>query len=534
MSKHLEYLRLAVVAGALSFLGISSSSPVYAQLLLNDGENNTVNTFSDSLEVRNGPGGITDPTTLSVETGADIAALNGTSIALLQNSILQMSDGQTAGSINVADDSVANISGGSIGNDVVASGNSHLNLSGGTLDDLFINDSATVVMTGGFLDEPRISGNGSFQFSAGRVDDLIGLVSNSQVELSGTALVDDDAFFAGSLFKMSGGQVDDELWIGTSDGGTTLSTGTKAVFTGGTIGDDLNVLSDAVVDIHDIQLEDNIDARDSGVANVLGGMIKGSVSMLDSSIANISGGEFPNVFSDGEQLEAIGGTVNVTGGMFGQAGVNNGGAALASLGGSLNYSDAQIAGISSGDAPTATFSAVLNGQINLSNSEFGRLKLEANSNGVIIASGYTADAVEVSTIGGGTVNLLGSGAAELDISVELGGIVNLSGGQFGDIDAILRSEGILNVIGQSFTVNNVPLENLDDVFGPGGYDQSTGEIRFVSGLLGGVLANGDSFELSFTRFAVERAQLFVQIVPEPQTCLLAVVAAMAMLVLRRD
>jgi hypothetical protein len=94
---------------------------------------------------------------------------------------------------------------------------------------------------------------------------------------------------------------------------------------------------------------------------------------------------------------------------------------------------------------------------------------------------------------------------------------------------VLQSQGVLNVFGHSFEYNNVPLENLDAVFGSGGYIESTGEIRFVSGLLSGVLRNGDPFEMSFMRFATEQARLFVNVVPEPRTCSLCLFSALLLL-----
>ncbi len=544
MRRHRVFMCLAAILSVLFNVRLAN-----AQVLISDGETTVYDGFNsptENVELRNGPAGVGDPTTLEVQAGAIIPESGaGISIELFENSLLNFDGGQSLGSVRANDSSQASITEGSIADDVIALGNSVVSISGGTIsDDLIVNDSATVylssstfddiimggnstvVMTGGFLDEPRISGSALFQFSGGRIDDLIGLVSNSRVEISGTALVDDDLFFAGDLITMSGGRVDDEFWIGTSDEGATLSTGTRGVITGGQVLDDLNVVSDAVLDVYDIELADSIDSSDTSVTNVYGGTVEGSVSPTDSSVVNIYGGQFPNVFSDGEQLLAIGGTLNVFGGVFGQAGVDDGGNAGATLGGTLNYSGGLIAGIDTGDAPTATFSALINAQVNLSDSVFARLVLEAGNNGVLNASGYQAETVDVRAIANGTVNLLGSGADELTITVELAGIVNLKGGDFGDIDATLLSEGVLNVFGHSFKFNNVPLEDVDAVFGTGGYIESTGEIRFVSGNLSGLLRNGDPFEMSFTRFAVQGARLFVTIVPEPGTCSLCLFSAL--------
>jgi hypothetical protein len=307
---------------------------------------------------------------------------------------------------------------------------------------------------------------------------------------------------------MSGGELPDEVFF--EDAAT-------ATFSGGTVGDDLNPLDDSVVTINALTLEDGIDASGNSITYVNGGLFEGSLTANETAKMVIAGGEFPNVFSGGAEVVAagIGSQAEITGGTFGTAGGSDGGAILATQGGKVTYSNAVVPGTLDGNAPPASFSAVLNGEVHVNNAVFGDLILEAGNGGQLYADNVSAKEVQVRTLGGGTVHVVGGDADSLDVFAELGGAVNLRGGNFDEIDVELVTDSVLTLFGHSFTFLGTPV----DLLPAGAYAPATGELRTIGGELAGILADGSPFSLTYSRQfnPAPGARVFLVQVPEPST-----------------
>lgn len=460
MSKDIVKALLLCPAYALAaFLILISSSTTNATILINDGGLTNINAASEDIEVANGPGGTS--TVLNVMPGADIGInVDDRSIGLSEQSVLLFSGGSAQGSLTMTDDSVAFLGGtANIAGDISADGNSELQ----------INNNATI---GG---EVFAEGNAIVNFLGGEVD-TFGIGGNA-----------------------------------------------TATINGGSIDDDLDTEGDAVLNVIDVFVNDDVDADDNGVMNLMGGLFDEDVEAAGNSTINILGGDYVRIFSDGASLVANEGTVNVTGGVFGEAGVDDGGSALATLGGTVNFSGASIAGAADSMAPTATFSAVLNGKVNLSDVQFGGLAVEASTNGTAnVGDDVSASSFNASVFGGGTLNISGGEADALDIFAELGGEINLIGGTFATANVTLETNSILTIFGSDFTFNDIPVEDLNSVLGPGAFDDTTGELRTIAGDLAGAFGDGTLFDLSFTRSFIppDVSQIFLVTIPEPSTMML--------------
>ena len=481
------------------------SSQAFATDVLDNGAMNVVDAASTDLEVRDGA----SATTLEVVEGAVIdevpeqdppLANEGRSIGVFGTSILNLMGGETAGSVQLGENASANIAGGLIGNDLTAA------------------DASTVAITGAGKvdDDVFLSGTVAFTMSGGEVGDQFFADGNSTVTLDETAgPINDDLFIRDSArLDMAGGDLGDELFV---QGNAT------ATITGGYVDDDVNANDDAVIQVDFIEVGDSVDATGNGIVHFNDGVVEGGFEAAGSSTIHIANGTFENVFSDGEEILAAGGTINITGGVFGTAGLSDGGSVAASVGGEVNFLGGTIAGQADGTAPEVAVSAVLNGKVNLQDLAFGDLSLDAANSGVVTANGFEADSVSVSAIAEGLVEIGGGTADSLSIFAELDGQVMLTGGVFDSIDANIESGSKLTIVGDSFVVNGIPIAELDTALNDAdAFLEDTGEVRLVAGDVEGVLADGTPFSLSFTRaFApAPAAQLFLTAVPEPSSALL--------------
>jgi hypothetical protein len=221
---------------------------------------------------------------------------------------------------------------------------------------------------------------------------------------------------------------------------------------------------------------------------------------------------------------AEGGTIHVTGGIFGESGVNDGGLVRAAFGGLVHFMGAEIAGADDGTAPVATLSALTNGELNVSDVAFGDLVLEANTGGTVNVGDITAENISVSMLGGGTVNFQAGEADSLEVLAELESFVNLRGGHFGVIDVTLQTNSVLTIFGNSFTFFGTPVELLPEE----AFVRETGELRTIGGIsaLAGALADGMPFSLSYSRqLNPPGTRVFLIRVPEPTGLALAALAA---------
>jgi hypothetical protein len=324
---------------------------------------------------------------------------------------------------------------------------------------------------------------------------------------------------------MTGGVVGGELLV-DGDGSVEFEGGEVNVFvaagnasaliSGGSIGDALEVSENSQVNILDVDISDDVDAFHNALLNLQGGTFGEDVTASDMAALHITGGSFPAIFSDGAELTASQGTVSVTGGMFGEPGVSDGGRGVATLGGHLVFQGAEIAGANDGTAPIAEFSSVLNGLVEISEVRFGELLLEAANSGTINLQDVVADSIQISALAGGVTNILGGHAASVTAMAEIGGAVNLQGGSFEEFSVTLLSESILTITGHSFTFNGTPIDELDAVLGdPDAFIEETGELRVVAGDLAGILADGSTFGLQFSREFTPLPGARVFLVPEP-------------------
>jgi hypothetical protein len=454
-----SWRRWVVLAAAPAVFLFHASPGRATTLTLADGGSTTIDAASPDVEVRDGPG--VAPTTLNVVDGAVIGTsdiVEDQSVGVFEHSILQMSGGELEGNLNVMGESLATISGGAVAGETHVEGAARLNLSDvGTLEG-----------------DVAVEGAGRFVMTGGTIE--------------GEIAFDDDAM---------------------------------GDFSGGTLEDTLAAEGNAVIDVHFVTTEDNVEAADDAVVNFFNGEVGGSVEAEGNAVINIHGGAFPAVFSDGEAVVATGAAIHITGGVFGEAGVNDGGFVRAGLNGLLNFTGAIIDGADNGTAPTAVISAALNGEVNVSGVDFSDLVLEGGNNGVVNVVDVTAGDVTVSTIAGGEVNILGGEFDVLKVLAELDSFVNIRGGDFLDADLDAQSRSVIRIRGSSFTVNGQPAE--------------FGNILQVAGLVEGTLADGSAFAATFRRQfnpVANAAQIVLVAVPEPCVAVLAVGAILGLAWLR--
>lgn len=509
-----------------------------ATTVIDDGASTSISAPSDDIEVRDAVGPVA--TTVNIEAGAQVGFvlnMDGTimmtpvldpdtglpvedpdtgevvmepvisntdqSVAVFGTSSVNMSDGETADSFVGNENSVSAISGGVIGDDILLNDSAVINLSGGAADDVVITGSSTLNMSGGSVDTVEISG-GTFNFSGGRIDDIEN-ATGGEVNISGDAHVDDDAFFFGStVVHVTGGVFDDEF---------QLFENVTATFSGGSIDDDLVVAGNAQAVINDLSVGDAIEASGSSTTTINGGDF-GAIEAIEGAVVNMTAGSVSETL-----LAALGSTVNVTGGSLGEE-----------------------------------ISASLNGVVNATvSSVASELTIEAGANGQVNLSGnFDADLIEASTLAG-SISLNGGRADTLSVLAELGGQIAVTDGDYHNVtieaiddsnvvvrgglvdsSVVLETRSRMTIFGGFYTYNGIPVEDLNTVFGPGAFDPVTGEIFLIAGDITGILVDGTKFTMTYSRQfnAGSNSRVFLKI-PEPSTALLGLLAVGAVVGIRR-
>lgn len=488
----------------LGFAILSTLHTARAATIINDGALTVINGVSDDIEVRDSAAPL--PTTVEINTGAVVGgppeSTAGVSVGVFDNSTVNLLGGELLGSFVADGNSVSTISGGVVGNDLVANGSSTVTINApvqfetdpetmemspiSTADDLSINDAATINFSAGYVDTVSATG-GTFNFSGGRVDDIDEAGGTSRFNISGDALVDDDAFFVGNaVVEVSGGRFDDEF---------QLYDNTAAFFSGGEIGDDLVVADNAFASIASLTVGDTIEAE-------------------GSSLTAIGGGTFGAVeAAEGARVFLFGGTV--------EEGVTS------VLGGTINISGATLLAVEDGPEVTAS----LTGTVNLTGTTLEELGISAGSSGRVVATGVTAGAVEIESIGSKV--FLDEGSADsIDVSAELESLVVIDGTDAGTLSVLADTETKVEIRGGLFGAGD--LESRDGstikIFGSGftslGLPLGAGPIPFVAGDIKGFLADGSPFDFTFRRDFAAGVAAQIVLVPEPTAlALLALMAA---------
>lgn len=495
----------------LLFFLLTASS--HGANVFENGAENTLDTASEDVVVRDGA----TPTTLNVVEGALISPVpaqdpplpeEGRAIGLFGSSVLNFSAGEAAGTLQINDTAVANISGGAIGEDLEQNGGT-VSFSGGTVaDDVFVNA-------------------GTFNLSGGEIGDQFFVDGTATLNIADTAgPVNDDLFIRGdAVLTMAGAQLGDELFV---------QNNAMATITGGYIDDDLNANDAARITVDFVEIDDSVDTSETGFVRFNDGIVNGGFEAAGDSVIEIAGGTFENVATGGEVVLAAGGTINITGGTFGSGGDADGSIG-ASLGGVLNFSGGQASGLADGVASETTLGAVLGSTVNLSGGEFDVLALEAGNAGLVVAGGFTASAVSVSTQSEGLVQLVDGVAEGLTVTADLEGIVELSGGSFSDISVSLDGASQMTILGSDFAVNGFSLDELDGALNDeNAYNEQTGALGLVAGEITGVLKDGSPFTLQFTRsFLPLDAASTIRVIPEPSSSMLLALPLMFSLALIR-
>jgi hypothetical protein len=379
---------------------------------------------------------------------------------------------------------------------------------------VLLQDSVLLFSGGVAEGDVSVEGNSvAFLLGTATVGGNLTLADDSELQFSDMALVEGDIELDdNAMADFSGGTVEGEV---------VVAGDATAIFTGGTFEDTIVGEDNAVIHFVMGTAEDNVEAADDAVIHISGGEVQGSVESVDDATVSITGGAFPAIFSDGEDLLAEGGTLHVTGGLIGEAGEDGGGSVIATINGRVTFTGVEIAGVADGTAPTASFSSRANSVLDLSNVAVGDLSLNATTSGTLNVDNVTADEVTASMLGGGTINLNSGEAASLDVVSEVGSNLNLRVGDFGDMTVALKSMSVLRVFGDSFTFLGIPVESLPAE----GYDPLTGELFAIGGTLAGVLADGTSFSMTFSRqFSPPDQAAHIFLVPELSTAVLGFLA----------
>lgn len=468
----------ALVGLVIAFGGLTIPS-AFGTTIFSDGMLNVITQPIDDIEVRDNVGG---SPSLVVNNGSQVGYqlnLDGTlfldpvtnlpvssnssqSIAAFDTSIVAIAGGQTADSVVANDISRIAIFSGTIGDDIIANDDSSASIAGGTADDVLVRDNAVVVMSAGSVDTVQTSGTATFRFTGGRLDDIENATGASRVFVSGSAKIDDDAFFFGtSRLEATGGQFDDEL---------QFFDNTTAYINGANVDDDLVVANNAVVDIDYITIADAIEASGDSTTNFHGGVI-GNLIVGDRAVVNMSGGRVKDVIQVGP-----GGTVIATGGEFG-----------------------------------SQVTASLNARVELLGGTASSIDLSAQSGGSLLLDGLVADAINIGVLAG-VAEIAGGSAGSLDVFAELEGEVFISGGVFASGDLEARTGSVITIYGKEFSVLGMPAP--------------FGVIPFVAGNIVGTLADGSPIDVTFRRdFGLgNAAQIVLVNLPEPSAGLMAALA----------
>lgn len=480
---------LACVAVGFSLTAFSNLS--MGAMLVNDGGTTLIDGVSDDLEVRDSSDPL--PTTVDVVAGAVVGGGADASIAVFDTSIVNLIDGELLESFVASGNSVSTITGGSIGNDVISNDTATVNISGGSGDDLFINDASTINLTGGSFDTVEATG-GTFNFSGGRVDDIDSGAGTSRFNISGDALVDDDAFFTGnSVVRVSGGQFDDEF---------QLFDNTAAFFSGGAIDDDLVVAGNAFVSIANLTVGDTIEAEGSSLT-VIGGGTFGAIEAAEDARAFLFGGT-----------------------------VEEGVSAL--LGGTVNIGNATLLPVDDGPEVTAT----LNGSVNLTGTTLDELGISAGSSGRVVATDINAGAVEIDSIGS-SVMLDGGSADTISVFAELESLIEIDGTDADTLSVFADTDSQVEIHGGLFDSGDLEARDGSTItiFGSGfsslGISLDAGPIPFVAGDIKGFLADGSPFDFTFRRDFGAGLAAQIVLVPEPTAITLTILFAATVFGTRR-
>ncbi len=412
-------------------------------------------------------------TTLTVFPVATIGENgDGLSIGVSDSSIFAMVGGTASGDIETRDSSLALIAGGVIDGDAFLSGSSQLILSTASIDDVEASGSSVFTMLPG-------------------------------------GEIGDDAFFEGSSrLLMSGGVFPDELQF--FDNATAL-------ITGGEVGDDIVVVGNAFVQIENVVLDDTLEVLNGGSALINGGVF-GSIESITGTSVIMNGGTLDGAEVISNQASTL---------FLGNALVQSGADITSGLRGTV-----EVDGLH-GDSVNMSITSFSNGTFRNFDLETVAVDLANRSSATLL--GGSADSFTLA-LNQSEALINGGDIGSLEMTLENSSEVRMVRGDFDGITAEILSGSALTVGGGMFAFNGIAIENLNSVFGPGAYIPETGELRFPSGTVTGILADGSPFSLNYSRQPApigSQGQIFLQAVPEPSAFVALLVGGTALLVGRR-
>ncbi|MEM9082174.1 MAG: hypothetical protein AAGB34_01165 [Planctomycetota bacterium] len=287
-------------ACALSLAAISAvAGSAYAQVFIEDGQSNTINSrITNVVVVRDSAGGT--PTAATIVNGGDL--------------------GRGGFAFEIS---------------------------------LFVEGTSSVVLDGGRIRRSVVTlGDSLFRIESGIVNQDVYIDQNSRFIMNGgTAGFDVVAFATGSS-TLNGGTIRNDFAVVESG---------RGVINGGTVENDVVALGDGFIEIFDGILEDDLIAENRAVINMFGGSLDDDVEAGDDSIVRLFGGSFGEdveAFAGG-RIEIFGGTFAANGIQNQDSGIASGGTSTIVISGT----DFEIDGQAVGFGEIVATSGVLTGTL---------------------------------------------------------------------------------------------------------------------------------------------------------------------------
>ncbi|MFO0790632.1 MAG: hypothetical protein U0805_14345 [Pirellulales bacterium] len=414
------------------------------------------------------------PKNFTATTGTSITMTGGEIEEGLEmvGSVVDISGGAVGGLASVFAGSVFNLSGGSIGSNFYAGRGSLANIRGGNVGMLFETGAGSRVnFTGGTIDdilmvhagsEFVISG-GEFRLNGSLIGGLNAMGSTRAIDIPANAVLS-GTLADGRPFAFSD-QLSDYIDAGTLTlKSASLPTAGPAVFQvtdahapqglrtgqslivedGGVVGDAFNANWGTAVTVNGGRLGNNFEAT-GAVVNITGGSVGYRFKALYGSLVNISGGTIDRVL-----FATRGSVVNFSGG---------------SLVDSLIAKSGSVVNISGGDV--GAYLQAYSGSV-------------VNFSGGAIGHGGRLD--------GATFNMSGGTLGD-DFAAYGDSYISLSGGTIGER---FQVGGKVRIAGNDFRLNGVPIEGFEYVGSEVRLDIPTGAV------LSGTLLDGTPFAFART------------------------------------
>ena len=360
------------------------------------------------------------------------------SVGLFDNSIFNMTGGETASAILVSDSATATIAGGFVGGDINVERNGILIVNGASVPEPPEDEDPDPLSEGNL----SIEGLGQATLSFVAFEE-VGVGDNGVLNVQDDALIADVVELTNmAQLNMDGGTLDDDVILFDQSG---------VLMTGGEIGGDLELKNNSQAMIESGEV-DTLVMSGNTMATITDGEV-GEVEIVGTDetfetgfVAKliISGGEYGPLaaFSPDQNLKDV--VVDITGGAF-EEGINIGGPGAVGT-----VSGVELETFELGQELVARNSA----ELTVDSGTGEEVEAEASFFGVLTINDLAADSLEISSIFGDAF-LNGGSADALDINADRGSVF-WSGGDFASVSIESVTLGIVEIFGSNFQIDGQP------------------------------------------------------------------------------